>query len=225
MPHFVTSPSKPAFTHLALHRSRSPLRGGSGGRSGGRAITGGLLWITPVHCQTTLAAEPAAADRALHSTTLLTYCLLSFTGALVACSVTLPAEAPPALWTLHLALRLGRTGLLLVALLQPLAARLTPAHPREGCLIPLLLWDSNSLQIPANQVSPSLLRSPWWAGLGQPTKQCLLWQSMFRHPSHMTKPLKSALCHLSCHRLCISPQLPCHLGGYVLFPLLPAGDA
>ena len=141
-------------------------------------------------CGSHLCKKTAAAVGALQSTTLPPYWLLPFTGALVSGSIPLPAKALPALWALHLALWLVTTGLLLVVLLQPLAVGLTPAHPRAGCLMPFLLWDPYSLQIPTNQISLSPLRSPWWPGLGQPAKQCLLWQSMVWHPSYMPKPLK-----------------------------------
>ena len=129
---------------------------------------------TSMYCQASNAAEPAAAAGALHSTTLFPHWLLSLSSTFVPCSVALPTEASPTHWALHLALWLDNMWLLLVTMFQPLAIGLMPACSGEGCHIPLLFWNPHSLQVPANQVSPSPLGPPCGRGWGShPNSVCL----------------------------------------------------
>ena len=179
--------------------------------SGGKTTVGGLLGTTPMYFRASHAVEPVATVGALHSTMVFMHRLQLFSSAFVPCSVTLRKHLLHSRhcswlcdWTVHV-------WLLLVTMLQPLVVGLMPASPGEGFIIPPLFWDPHSLQTSANQVSPSPLGSPWWACLGQPSKECLLWVVVVRYSGQVLKPLKSALCHLGCCCLQVSPLLSCHL--------------
>ena len=173
MPCSVTGSSEPSLTYLALHWPRWSRWLSSTG-SGGGTSAGRLLGTTPMYCQASNAAEPAAAAGALHSTTLFPHWLLSVSSTFVPCSVALPTEASPTHWALHLALWLDNMWLLLVTMFQPLAIGLMPACSGEGCHIPLLFWNPHSFQVPANQVSPSPLGPPCGRGWGShPNSVCL----------------------------------------------------
>ena len=141
MPGSVACSPEPAQVLLALYLSvlLSGVLSGTSCSGVWSAGIWGINRVTSMDSSSSLAAEPPAADRALHSSMLLIYWSLMLCGTLVSSSIYLSVEAPPTTLAVHLALRLSGHLLLAVLILKPLAVDGTPTGPVGSFLIPILL--------------------------------------------------------------------------------------